>query len=190
MMGNEGPPAERSVRESEIFREPPGSGNYTSSIGAAVGIELCQGRGRTQRERPGKTIVEPEREVPVLAEIEILVVCGGPAGTAAAIAAARLGADVLLVERYNHLGGAFDRHACRRAVEVAMATLAANSRSVLFRQHNGDDTLGDRRISRVGRVSGERLIEIIDLEKDRLPIDLKRPEVVFFVWVMAWQKSS
>ena len=35
----------------------------------------------------------------------MLVVGGGPAGTAAAIAAARLGADVLLVERYNHLGG-------------------------------------------------------------------------------------
>jgi hypothetical protein len=35
----------------------------------------------------------------------VLVVGGGPAGTAAAIAAARLGAEVLLVERYNHLGG-------------------------------------------------------------------------------------
>jgi monoamine oxidase len=35
----------------------------------------------------------------------VLVVGGGPAGTAAAIAARRLGADVLLVERYNHLGG-------------------------------------------------------------------------------------
>ena len=35
----------------------------------------------------------------------MLVVGGGPAGTAAAIAAGRLGADVLLVERYNHLGG-------------------------------------------------------------------------------------
>jgi len=31
----------------------------------------------------------------------VLVVGGGPAGTAAAIAAARVGADVLLVERYN-----------------------------------------------------------------------------------------
>jgi hypothetical protein len=106
MRGNEDvPPAGRSVRENEIFREPPGSGNYTSSIGAAVGIELFQGRGRAQRARPSKTIVEPEREVPVLAETDILVVGGGPAGTAAAIAAARLGADVLLVERYNHLGG-------------------------------------------------------------------------------------
>lgn len=95
----------RSVRDSEIFREPPGSGNYTSSVGAAVGIELFQGRGHARRTRPSKTIVEPEREVPVLAETDILVVGGGPAGTAAAIAAARLGADVLLVERYNHLGG-------------------------------------------------------------------------------------
>jgi NADPH-dependent 2,4-dienoyl-CoA reductase/sulfur reductase-like enzyme len=43
--------------------------------------------------------------VPVLAETDVLVVGGGPAGTAVAIAAARLGADVLLIERYNHLGG-------------------------------------------------------------------------------------
>ena len=43
--------------------------------------------------------------MPVLAETDVLVVGGGPVGTAAAIAAARLGADVLLVERYNHLGG-------------------------------------------------------------------------------------
>ena len=49
--------------------------------------------------------VEPERELPVLAETDVLVVGGGPAGTAAAVAAARLGADVLLIERYNHLGG-------------------------------------------------------------------------------------
>jgi NADPH-dependent 2,4-dienoyl-CoA reductase/sulfur reductase-like enzyme len=34
-----------------------------------------------------------------------LVIGGGPAGTAAAIAAGRLGADTVLVERYNHLGG-------------------------------------------------------------------------------------
>ena len=106
MRGNEDvPPAGRSVRESEIFREPPGSGNYTSSIGAAVGIELFQGRALAQRERSSKTIVEPERELPVLAETDVLVVGGGPAGTAAAVAAARLGADVLLIERYNHLGG-------------------------------------------------------------------------------------
>ena len=58
-----------------------------------------------RRARPAKTILEPAREIPVFAETDVLVVGGAPAGTAAAIAAARLGADVLLVERYNHLGG-------------------------------------------------------------------------------------
>lgn len=37
---------------------------------------------------------------------EVLVVGGGPTGTAAALAAARNGADVLLVENYGFLGGA------------------------------------------------------------------------------------
>ena len=58
-----------------------------------------------RRARPAKTVFEPAREIPVFAETDVLVVGGGPAGTAAAIAAARVGADVLLVERYNHLGG-------------------------------------------------------------------------------------
>jgi hypothetical protein len=98
-------PAGRSTRESEIFREPPGSGNYSSSIGAAQGLELFSGRGRARLPRPAKTIVEPAREIAVFGETDVLVVGGGPAGTAAAIAAGRLGADVLLVERYNHLGG-------------------------------------------------------------------------------------
>src|SRR5271169_1883217 len=98
-------PGIRTTWESEIFREPPGSGNYSSSIGAALGIELFSGSSRVRRSRPAKTIFEPARQVPVFAETDVLVVGGGPAGTAAAIAAARLGAEVLLVERYNHLGG-------------------------------------------------------------------------------------
>ena len=56
--------------------------------------------------------------------------------------------------------------------------------SVFLRQHDGDDALGDRRISWVGRVRGERLIEIIDLEKDRVPVDFERAKIVFFVWVV------
>jgi hypothetical protein len=96
---------QRETRETEIFRDPPGSGNYSSSIGAAQGIELFSGAGQVRRARPNKTIVEPARQIPVFAETDVLVVGGGPAGTAAAIAAARLGAEVLLVERYNHLGG-------------------------------------------------------------------------------------
>jgi hypothetical protein len=101
----EAEPRMRTTRESEIFRDPPGSGNYSSSIGAAQGLELFSGSDRVRRVRPSKTIFEPAREVPVFAETDVLVVGGGPAGTASAIAAGRLGADVLLVERYNHLGG-------------------------------------------------------------------------------------
>src|SRR3984885_3604561 len=95
----------RTTRESEIFRDPPGSGNYSSSIGAAQGLELFSGSDRLRHVRPSKTFFEPAREIPVFAEPDGLGVGGGPAGTAAAIAAGRLGAEVLLVERYNHLGG-------------------------------------------------------------------------------------
>ena len=48
---------------------------------------------------------EPGRRIPVYHRCEVLVVGGGPSGTAAAAAAAKAGADVALLERYNHLGG-------------------------------------------------------------------------------------
>ncbi len=50
-------------------------------------------------------ITEPTREIPVIADVDVLVCGGGPAGTAAAIAAARAGANTMLVERYGCLGG-------------------------------------------------------------------------------------
>jgi len=52
-----------------------------------------------------ETITEAEREVPVFLEADVLVCGGGPAGTAAALAAARMGAKVALLERYGCLGG-------------------------------------------------------------------------------------
>jgi hypothetical protein len=53
-----------------------------------------------------KTIREPARDIPVLAEADVVVCGGGPAGCAAAIAAARHGARTLLVEKDGYLGGA------------------------------------------------------------------------------------
>ncbi len=53
-----------------------------------------------------KTILEPARDIPVAAEVDVLVAGGGPAGLGAAIAAAREGASTLLVERNSFLGGA------------------------------------------------------------------------------------
>jgi 2-polyprenyl-6-methoxyphenol hydroxylase-like FAD-dependent oxidoreductase len=54
---------------------------------------------------PGTTVYESPRETPVHAQTDVLVIGGGPAGCAAALAARRHGAEVVLVERYNHLGG-------------------------------------------------------------------------------------
>ena len=58
-----------------------------------------------RRPPTGRTVPEPARDLPVHATCDVLVVGGGPAGTAAAIAAARMGADVIVLERHNHLGG-------------------------------------------------------------------------------------
>ena len=51
------------------------------------------------------TIIEPARETEVAAETEVLVLGGGPAGIAAATAAARTGSRTLILEKYGFLGG-------------------------------------------------------------------------------------
>ncbi len=50
-------------------------------------------------------IIEPQKEIPIIAETDVLVVGGGPAGLTAAIASGRLGAKTMIVERYGCLGG-------------------------------------------------------------------------------------
>lgn len=50
-------------------------------------------------------VIRPRHEVPVICETDVLVVGGGCAGVMAALAAARTGAKVTLVERYGCFGG-------------------------------------------------------------------------------------
>ncbi|MEM3641921.1 MAG: FAD-dependent oxidoreductase [Candidatus Bathyarchaeia archaeon] len=50
-------------------------------------------------------INEIQRQIPVVKDVDVVVVGAGPAGVSAAIAAAREGVDVLLIERYGILGG-------------------------------------------------------------------------------------
>ena len=68
-----------------------------------------QGQGRTVPGSPATLVdgkvVQPRRELSILRKTGVLVVGGGPAGTAAALSAKRVSADVTLVERYGYLGG-------------------------------------------------------------------------------------
>lgn len=52
-----------------------------------------------------RTIREPARDIPVIAECDVAVLGGGTSGLCAAVAAARQGASVVLVEHYGFLGG-------------------------------------------------------------------------------------
>src|SRR5512132_1040650 len=52
-----------------------------------------------------RTIEEPARQLPLYGEYEVAILGGGPAGIAAAVAAARAGRRTLLIERYGFLGG-------------------------------------------------------------------------------------
>ncbi|MDF1516037.1 MAG: FAD-dependent oxidoreductase, partial [Anaerolineae bacterium] len=52
-----------------------------------------------------KTYQEPSRSLPVIRDVDVIVVGGGPAGFSAALASARNGANTVLIERFGYLGG-------------------------------------------------------------------------------------
>jgi len=55
--------------------------------------------------KPPRTVDIPATTLPVMAEADVVVVGGGTSGFLAATAAARTGANTLLVERFGYLGG-------------------------------------------------------------------------------------
>ncbi|MDD4756661.1 MAG: FAD-dependent oxidoreductase, partial [Prolixibacteraceae bacterium] len=80
----------------------------------------------------GRTITEPAREIPILAETDVLVIGGGPAGVAAAIAASRTGAETYLVERYNHLGGLWTGGLVLPLLSTHAVDKQKNTRQVIY----------------------------------------------------------
>jgi len=50
-------------------------------------------------------IYEEGKENPIIHSSDVVVLGGGPAGVSAAVSAARMGADVTLIEHYGYLGG-------------------------------------------------------------------------------------
>jgi len=79
-----------------------GAGLLGSQLGCSP--EIIQNETANPAQNSG-SITEPAQDIPVLAETDVLVIGGGPAGIAAAVSASRAGASTILVERYNHLGG-------------------------------------------------------------------------------------
>lgn len=93
------------------------------------------------------TVREPPRTLPVTHTAGVLVVGGGTAGVMAAIAAARNGAETLLVERNGFLGGAI--------TAAMMAQISAGAPAVTGIGRELVD-----RLNRMGGVEGDFLIPI------------------------------
>ncbi|MCA9045488.1 MAG: FAD-dependent oxidoreductase, partial [Planctomycetaceae bacterium] len=77
--------------------------NGSADATAKVSGEVLRTSGALSAELTSLT--EAPREIPVAGRSSVLVCGGGPAGVAAALAAARAGADVRLVELAGCLGG-------------------------------------------------------------------------------------
>jgi ribulose 1,5-bisphosphate synthetase/thiazole synthase len=78
---------------------------FLSTTGAAIagGAALAAGAVPAHGQSPAAPTIVSRR--PTLAEVDVLVVGGGPAGIGAALGAARKGAKTLLIENHSFFGG-------------------------------------------------------------------------------------
>lgn len=86
------------------FLMASGAALFARSAGAQSD-DRRQQRQKGTPEVSSTHVVVPEKKVEVLAEADVLVCGGGPAGVAAACSAARAGARTILIERWPFLGG-------------------------------------------------------------------------------------
>lgn len=84
---------------SSLLAAPAGQGAVAGPVPQGAPVT------RTPATLLNGKVIQPRREISILKKTEVLVVGGGPAGTAAALAARRLGVDVTIVERYGYFGG-------------------------------------------------------------------------------------
>ncbi|MFJ8079067.1 FAD-dependent oxidoreductase [Streptomyces sp. NPDC096205] len=86
--------------------------------------------------RETRTVTLPPRAARHGGRTDVLVVGGGPAGTAAAHAAADAGADVVLVERYGFLGGN-----ATAALVMPLMSFHNEQKQAVFDESGGDNRL-------------------------------------------------
>jgi ribulose 1,5-bisphosphate synthetase/thiazole synthase len=90
--------ASRTVADENVGSPPPGPAREGQLVQAPE-------RPRYPARLINGRVVQPERPLPTVHQTDVLVVGGGPAGFAAAVAAARAGVPTTLVERYGYFGG-------------------------------------------------------------------------------------
>ncbi len=76
-----------------------------AAAGWAVGSSTVRADGPAKGSIEGHAFLEPGKRVPIVAETDVVVCGGGPAGVAAAISAARAGAKTRLIEVNGCIGG-------------------------------------------------------------------------------------
>ncbi len=121
------------------------------------------------------TIMEPARQIPVVAEVDVLVTGGGAAGLSAAVTAAREGASTLLVERHAFLGG---------AATANLVSKLSQHREVLY---GVSAEIVDELIRRKAAVAG-RVINFDPEGFKKLALDLVRGagvRLLLSTWVVA-----
>ena len=82
-----------------------GSGAAAVALGAGGAALGTSPYAMAQQVSNGETVHEAARDIKVFREADVVVVGGGPGGVGAALAAARAGANTVLIERYGYLGG-------------------------------------------------------------------------------------
>lgn len=139
------------------------------------------------QDRPGKetneleSIIEPQREIPIVDTTDVLVVGGGPSGVAAAIAASRAGASTILVERYNHLGGLWTGGLVLPLLSTHGIDTKNNQTQVI---HGISDEIV-KRLEKIGMLIGE-INPIVDPEATKYVLELMVKESGVTMYYHCW----
>jgi hypothetical protein len=97
--------AKKQITTAAHHRSALSRRELLAAVGGAVAAgNLCSAE-QPAAQRPAGATYEEQLQTPMVGHYEVVVAGGGPSGFIAALAAARSGAQTLLLERYPFLGG-------------------------------------------------------------------------------------